>query len=55
MKGSGKEETVYGIDKSLSGLLLGVVALLDTYCNAADSYSMHINNREESWIKRLPD
>ncbi|MBO4696561.1 MAG: helix-turn-helix transcriptional regulator [Lachnospiraceae bacterium] len=55
MKGSGKEETVYGINKTLSGLLLGVVALLDTYCNAADSYSMHINNREESWIKHLPD
>lgn len=54
MKGSRKEETVYGIDKTLSGLLLGVLALLDTYCNAAESYSMHMNNREDSWIKQLP-
>lgn len=54
MKGSGKEETVYGIDKTLSGLLLGVLALLDTYCNAASSYSMHMNNREESWLSGLP-
>ena len=55
VKGNGKEETVYGIDKTLSGLLLGVLALLDTYCNACDSYSMHMNNRQESWISRQPE
>ena len=54
VQSGGKEETVYGIDKTLSGLLLGVVALLDSYVNAANSYSMQINNRNASWIKKLP-
>ncbi|MCR5330326.1 MAG: hypothetical protein K6E62_03935 [Lachnospiraceae bacterium] len=54
VQSGGKEETVYGIDKTLSGLLLGVVALLDSYVTASQSYSMQINNRQKSWIDKLP-
>lgn len=53
--GPGKDETVYRIKKTLSGVLLGVLALLDTYTNAPQSYALQISNRDGSWFTKLPD
>lgn len=52
VKGEGKEEAAYGIDKTLSGLLIGVIALLDSYTNSSMSYMLQINDRSDSWIKK---
>ena len=52
VKGEGKEEAAYGIDKTLSGLLIGVIALLDSYTNSSQSYMLQINDRTDSWINR---
>ena len=54
VKGSGKEEKAYGINMSIGGLLIGVIALLDSYTNASQNYALQINDRSESWIKKMP-
>jgi hypothetical protein len=54
MKENGKSELVYGIEKTRSGLLLGVLALLDSYVNSRGSYSIQINNRQKAWIEKMP-
>ncbi len=54
MKENGKSELVYGIEKTRSGLLLGVLALLDSYVNSQGSYSIQINNRQKAWIEKMP-
>ena len=54
VKDGGREELVYGIEKTRSGLLLGVLALLDSYVNSQGSYSIQINNREKAWIDKMP-
>ena len=48
--GNGKNSEAYGVNITLGGLIMGLMAVADAYVHSPSGYSMQVTNRQYSWL-----
>ena len=48
----GKSQKAYGVNMTLGGLFVGIIAMADTFVHSPQGYTMQMNCREYSWADR---